>query len=108
MYSFPRVGWLTWLAVAVIFLGCVRTAPRAVAAPVTTSVTVKGTVLLPDGQPAVGARVVSGWGSWKSYDLTETAADAAGKFTLTLPAVPEGVAAILPGHPLALARVRAG
>jgi hypothetical protein len=73
-------------------------------------VTVKGVVLLPDGKPAAGARVVTTYmAPLTGNDLQETTADAAGKFTLTVDGQPGGaMAALLPGHPLALAAAKPG
>jgi hypothetical protein len=82
MYSFQKTGWFIWAVLAVVLIGCARTAPRAVAAPVTASVTVTGTVQLPDGKPAAGARAFLSYSN-QGIQCAEQPAGADGRFSFT-------------------------
>ena len=91
---------------AAALLIALNVAPSVWADPVTF----RGAVLLSDGKPAAGARVINEIEDpVTGYDLKETTTDAAGKFVLTVEgSVGGAVAALLPGHPLALAAATPG
>ncbi len=80
-----------WLLVAA---GMVGMGPVANAEPVT----IQGTVLLPNGAPAEGARVLLGYYATTGYLLAETQTDPAGKFALNV----ENLRAEIPAQALAL------
>ena len=74
---------LRTVVVASIFAALLAAAPGARAAG---TVALQGTVLLPDGTPAAGARVFVGFYGPEGWTMSEVHTDAAGKFSCPVPA----------------------